>query len=95
MDIELAFRVTGPDFCAGALFAHDGQAMRCIRAAPKLQALEGMDAEKAQRRCEAMGFKVERLQPYTTLGIVVDPTNPQRPIRRYRESGRYGLSGSQ
>lgn len=91
MSIELVLRITGVDFCAGALFAYDGQAMRCVRAAPKLEALEGMDEDKATRRCKAMGFAVERLQPYDAFSIDLHPEDQQHQARLRRELGRFGL----
>lgn len=49
-------RVTGPDFCVGALFDNEDV---CVRVGDKLTALKGMYIEKAMRRCQFEGFTVE------------------------------------
>jgi hypothetical protein len=58
------------------------------------QILEGMDAKKVQHRCEEMGFRVERQQPYRTHDIALDPEVPQHSVRIYRKSVSYGQFSS-
>lgn len=62
--MHMLLRITAPDFCASAVFEWSDGAYRCVRAAPKIEALIGMDAEKAQRRCKAMGWDADLFTVY-------------------------------
>lgn len=91
---DILLRVVCADFCAAAVFSANGGIYVCTEAAPKLQALIGMDLEKATRRIRANGWDAEQLRVMPELEPSRDPRDPsglQDQALRFRASGRFVL----
>ena len=90
--ISTLLRITGPDFCCAAVVYCPTGSLGIQDVAPKLEALKGMQIEKATRRCRAMGFHVEEVNPYA-LSTIVPASGPSKTgIRIVRELGRFDRS---
>jgi hypothetical protein len=90
--ISRLLRITGPDFCCAAVVYLDKVDFGIQAVAPKLEALKGMYIEKAIRRCKAMGFQVEEVNPYALSNLVPTFGPSKSGYRIVRELGRFDRS---